>query len=278
MIRVSGREYTGLLKTACFQKGEMSCLSCHSVHDSSPNFQVSRGMESNAACLQCHQSFAAKLEEHTHHPANSAGSLCYNCHMPYTSYGLLKGIRAHQISSPTIKASLQTGRPDACNLCHLDKTLDWAGQKLTAWYKQPREELSVKEKSVAASVLWATQGDAGQRGLIAWHMGWEPARQISGENWLPPYLATLMQDDYPAVRCIAGRSLKSLRGFERVPYDYVAEDKLRDAAKLVFAQWQKLTKPKENPSLLLGKNGDLQDEQLRELLAGQNHRVVNLNE
>ncbi|MDB4808250.1 cytochrome c family protein, partial [Verrucomicrobia bacterium] len=32
MVRVTGREYNGLLDTACFQRGKMSCLSCHSMH------------------------------------------------------------------------------------------------------------------------------------------------------------------------------------------------------------------------------------------------------
>ena len=32
MVRVSGREFNGLLDTACYQRGEMSCLSCHSMH------------------------------------------------------------------------------------------------------------------------------------------------------------------------------------------------------------------------------------------------------
>ncbi|GIT38389.1 MAG: hypothetical protein Ct9H300mP7_3100 [Verrucomicrobiota bacterium] len=32
MVRVTGREYNGLLDTACYQNGKMSCLSCHSMH------------------------------------------------------------------------------------------------------------------------------------------------------------------------------------------------------------------------------------------------------
>src|SRR5258708_4673837 len=84
MIRVSGREYNGLVESPCFQKGEMSCLSCHSMHESSPTNQLARGMESNLACLQCHKSFEKNVPEHTHHTAGSSGSLCYNCHMPYT--------------------------------------------------------------------------------------------------------------------------------------------------------------------------------------------------
>ncbi|GAF89978.1 unnamed protein product, partial [marine sediment metagenome] len=32
MVRISGREYNGLIDSPCFQQGEMSCLSCHQLH------------------------------------------------------------------------------------------------------------------------------------------------------------------------------------------------------------------------------------------------------
>ena len=51
--------------------------------------------------------------------------------MPFTTYGLLKTIRSHQISNPSVQATLETGRPNACNLCHLDKTLEWTANALT---------------------------------------------------------------------------------------------------------------------------------------------------
>ena len=51
--------------------------------------QLRPRMEGNQACVQCHTAFEAKLEEHTHHRAMSTGSLCYNCHLPHTTYGLL---------------------------------------------------------------------------------------------------------------------------------------------------------------------------------------------
>lgn len=278
MIRVSGREYNGLLKSPCFQKGELSCLSCHSMHSSSPTNQLAAGMVSNAACIQCHTSMAARLEEHTHHKAGSSGSLCYNCHMPYTSYGLLKALRSHQISSPNVRASLQTGRPNACNLCHLDKTLAWTGDRLTAWFNQPKEELDDKERTTAASLLWSLQGDAGQRALMAWHMGWSEARETSQESWLPPYLALLMQDDYPAVRYIAGRSLKRIRGFENFSYDYLLPRPSELYAKEVFSAWAKGFTPSPNPELLINPDGKLHETKLRELLAAQNKRVVELSE
>src|SRR6266571_622587 len=279
MIRVSGREYNGLVKTPCFLRGDMSCLSCHSMHQSSPTNQLAKGMEKNAACLQCHASFEKHPEQHTHHAAGSSGSLCYNCHMPYTSYGLLKALRSHQISNPSVKASLQTGRPNACNLCHLDKSLDWTAQNLFAWYKIPRDDLSLEDKSIAASILWALKGDAGQRALITWHMGWTPAREISNDSWMAPYLATLLPDPYAAVRYIAGRSLTRLPGYHNFSYDYVAApDALRRSSDLALDLWTKTAKPVANASLLLEKDGRLIQGAVESLQQSRNNRVLDLQE
>ena len=149
MVRVSGREYNGLIETPCFQRGELSCLSCHAMHqppdDPRPLSQwavdqLKPGMRGNQACLQCHEPARFETPAHTHHPTASSGSRCYNCHMPYTTYGILKAIRSHQIDTPTVQASLQTGRPNACNQCHLDKTLDWAASHLEEWYDVPKPE------------------------------------------------------------------------------------------------------------------------------------------
>jgi len=45
------------------------------MHQSWPTNQLAKGMESNAACLQCHPSFEKGPEQHTHHAAGSSGSL-----------------------------------------------------------------------------------------------------------------------------------------------------------------------------------------------------------
>jgi predicted CXXCH cytochrome family protein len=279
MVRVSGRELNGVVKSPCYLKGDLSCLSCHSLHSSSPTNQLSSGMESNRACLQCHKQFEKNLEAHTHHPATSSGSLCYNCHMPYTTYGLLKALRSHQINNPTVKASVQTGRPNACNLCHLDKTLDWTSQTLSAWYKTPPEDLSPEEKKVAASVLWAVKGDSGQRALIAWHMGWKPAREASDDSWFAPYLASMLDDPYAVVRYIAGRSLKRLPGFQNFSYDYIGPPaEQQEARRRVLGLWEQQAKAVARPGLLLGKDGRLAQEQFESLLESRNNRLLELFE
>jgi len=277
MIRVSGREYNGLIRSPCFLKGEMSCLSCHSMHESSPVNQLAADRDSNTACLQCHASFAKNLEQHTHHAAGSSGSLCYNCHMPFTTYGLLKALRSHQISSPSVTAALQAGRPNACNLCHLDKTLDWTAQKLATWYQIPTQDLASEEKTIAASVLWTLKGDAGQRALTAWHMGWKPARDASLDWWLPPYLAMLLDDPYPAVRYIAGRSVKRLPGYDGFSYDYLATpDELRRCREQALEIWTHQAKAAPHSSLLVGEDGRLEQDTVNKLLKSRDHRVVQL--
>jgi predicted CXXCH cytochrome family protein len=278
MIRVSGREHNGLLETACYQKGEMSCLSCHSMHQSSPTNQLGAGMESNQACVQCHKKFEKNVSAHTHHATNSEGSLCYNCHMPYTTYGLMKGLRSHQVASPSVKTTVQTGRPDACNLCHLDKTLAWTSAHLQTWYGIPQEKLPADADGIAASVLWILKGEAGQRALIAWHMGWPPARHASGDQWFAPYLAQLLEDPYPAVRYIAGRSLRRLPGFEKFSYDFVAGLEDRRRAKQSSYEIWAMQKMRPAPELLLDWQGRIDAAKFEALRNQRNNRSMELLE
>ena len=290
MIRVSGREFNGLQETACYQRGEMSCLSCHSMHrkptdERTPmewaNDQLNVGMRENDACLQCHQSMRENISEHTHHLSDSSGSLCYNCHMPHTSYGLLKAMRSHQVDSPNVSVSVKTGRPNACNLCHLDKTLAWTAQHLSAWTDQPEAWLTDDEKSIAGSLLWMLRGDAGQRALLAWGVGWKPAQHTSGTDWIAPFLGQLLRDRYDAVRYIAGRSLRRLPGFEDFSYDHLADsEKLAGAPDRVLEIWggRELREGERKPEILIHPDGRIDNVRLQQLLQDQDNRRINLNE
>lgn len=238
MIRVAGREFNGLLESPCHQKGQISCTSCHSLHDyADRNDQLKKGLDGDRACLPCHGE-AKYGPAHTHHAAGSSGSLCYNCHMPHTTYALLGGIRQHQIDSPRLATSLKTGRPDACTLCHIDRTLAWADDRLAAWYGHPRSHLTDDQKSTSATARLLLTGDAGQRAIAAWHLGWEPARRTGGADWQAPLLARLLQDPYAAVRYIAHQSLRTLPGYEGFAFDYVAaEPELASASTNALLRW-----------------------------------------
>src|SRR4030095_10077645 len=74
-ILAGGREYTAISVAACYKRGNMSCLSCHSMHDSDPVDQLKPGMDGVAACTQCHQEtkYTRDVSRHTFHAANSPG-------------------------------------------------------------------------------------------------------------------------------------------------------------------------------------------------------------
>ena len=294
MIRVSGREYNGLIESPCYthgdeQRGIMSCLSCHTLHQPSgdprpraewANDQLTLGMDTNLACLQCHEEFKAEsqLVAHSHHSADSSGSLCYNCHMPHTVYGLVKAIRSHQVSSPTVQESLQTGRPNACNQCHLDRTLAWTGQHLADRYSISEPKLTEEQQTIAASVLWTLTGDAGQRALMAWSMGWDDARNASGTDWIAPYLVQLLDDPYDAVRFIAERSLRAMPGFEHLDYDFLDTQPGRTRARDQALETWRRTDRERRPTVLLDSDGRLDVDVYSRLLSQRNDRPVRLKE
>jgi hypothetical protein len=208
----------------------MACVSCHVLHkpagDRRPvaewaDDQLQVRALGDKACTQCHATEKYAADGHTHHQASSSGSRCYNCHMPHTTYGLLKAIRSHTIDIPSADASVKVGRPNACNLCHLDRTLAWTSRHLDQWYSIAPPDLDEDQAHISAIVMWALKGDAGQRALAAWHMGWAPAVQVSGDHWQAPFLASLLDDPYLAVRFIARRSLRKLPGFEDFQYDFL---------------------------------------------------------
>ena len=248
MIRVTGREFNGVQASPCFRGGEFSCISCHEMHLETPrsvslktwarNGQLKPKMDTDQACLQCHQTMTAKITEHTHHASDSPGSRCYNCHMPRTTFGLLHAMRSHQVSSPSVNESVAYGRPNACNLCHLNQTLAWTAQNLHAWYNQSVPQLSSDDQTIAAAVQWIVKGDAGQRALIAWGMGWEPAQKVAGRDWLYPYLIYSMSDPYAAVRFDAWKSLQTLPGFSDFPFNYTSDDRaLSETATRAIKKW-----------------------------------------
>ena len=214
-VRIGGREYNGLVLSACFTRGDgkrkLGCLSCHSMHDSEPDDQLATGRGGDGACTPCHDDSRFGVASHTHHAAGSAGSACMGCHMPMTAYALLKSSRSHRIDSPRARDLASSDRPNACNLCHLDRTLAWTGSLLAAWYGQSAEPPSaVVAAAPPAGAAWLLAGDPGQRAIAAAAMASPGARAAAGEQWQAPLLRAAMEDPYAAVRFIAERSLRAL--------------------------------------------------------------------
>lgn len=288
MVRPAGREFNGLQSSSCFLNGTASCLSCHALHQQSDdtrdlkdwaNHQLGVGMDGDLACTQCHTDTSYSTPSHTHHAAESSGSRCVNCHMPYTTYALMKAVRTHHITSPDAATTVFTGRPDACSLCHLDQTLEWTANRLADWYGKPVPELDEEQTSVSAGVLFGLKGDAAQRVLIAHAMGWKPAVDASGSDWMAPYLAILFQDPYHPIRYIAQRSLSRVPGFEGFEFRFDDHPSAwPEATEQAMDIWKSQTGRVENPAVLLDGNGQLLDAEFQRLYQLRNNRMIIINE
>ena len=266
-IRIGGREANAHYLSPCFTgtskstpgSARTSCLSCHSMHESEPDDQLARGKEGDGACTGCHRSF--DREAHTHHARTSAGSRCASCHMPRTTFALLGAIRTHRIEVPNVAKAMQGGRLPACNLCHLDRSLAWTDQRLSAWsgWVAPRTTDDADDES--AAVRWLLSGNAAQRALAATHLGLDETRTATGSAWQAPLLAELLVDPYAAVRYVAARSLHALPGFENVAFDFVGPRADHEQARRdVHRRYEQLgggerVAPERRDALLLTREG-----------------------
>src|SRR5260370_2489754 len=106
--------------------------------------------------------------------------------MPRLVYSLLTRHRSHKIEIPQIADSLGSGKPHACNLCHLDKSLGWTQEQLGRWSARQRKQirkLPAQEDSLSAALLLLAQGDARSRAIVAGALSHPAAQQASGTGW-----------------------------------------------------------------------------------------------
>ncbi len=236
--RTTALEYQGVLLSACYQRGEMTCASCHGMHGTEANDQLLFGdsagfsnAHQNQACTNCHKEFSepAALLAHTHHQSESGGSLCYNCHMPFQAYSLLKRVRSHRISNPNSLTTAEHGVPNACNQCHVEKSLQWTHQTLADWTGKNLHALPGSNHNVSLVVAHALSGHALQRALAIEQLGDVSNFDKSGTEWRARILIVGLEDDYATVRQLAIRALHKLDGFSELKFDAIAPDDLRKA-------------------------------------------------
>ena len=132
--RVNSSEFRDALTGGCYS--QLRCTDCHEPHTAIGEKWPNTPEQDNASCVRCHPKFkdSETHEQHAHHPLSSSGSRCMNCHMPHVNEGIEDMVRTHQISSPA-KGEVILGKgANACNLCHLDKTIDWTLSYFQSWY------------------------------------------------------------------------------------------------------------------------------------------------
>jgi predicted CXXCH cytochrome family protein len=210
--RLTAHEYQGLVGSACFTKGKpgdrISCLNCHTMHSGDIKGQIKPDMRTNVACTQCHQELAdtAALTDHSKHQAGSAGSSCYACHMPEVVYGVQSFHPTHRITIPSPETTAAAAVPNACNVCHVDRSVNWAiVRSKELWPERYRsaEPSSDAQFDTAEGVRGLFAGDALTRALMA-----DAVVKHSDASWYSPLLAeAFATENYAIVRYFAANGL-----------------------------------------------------------------------
>jgi predicted CXXCH cytochrome family protein len=210
--RLTAYEYQGVVASQCYTKGGLTCTSCHAMHDGDPKGQLRPDLALNQLCTQCHEDIGKDVAAHTKHAADGAGSSCVACHMPKVVFGVADIHRSHRIDNPDPARDGEAGRPHACTLCHVDKSLPWAADAMRRWwgehYRAPQQRFDGAPLELADAAANLFAGDAAARAVAAVALG-EPHATFAPDHAVAvrAWLAVTMGDGWPSVRLLARRSL-----------------------------------------------------------------------
>jgi tetratricopeptide (TPR) repeat protein len=155
-VRDEDYEFTSFLASRMHLAG-VSCLDCHDPHTGKTL------LPGNLLCMRCHEQPVAPapkidLTTHLHHPPDTPGGRCIDCHMPQTVYMQRHWRHDHGFTIPDPLLSKEHGIPNACNRCHTKESVDWAVAAVDTWYGS-RMNRPTRER--ARSVALAKSGAPG---------------------------------------------------------------------------------------------------------------------
>ena len=236
--------YGSFLQSRMYNKG-VRCTDCHNPHS------LELRVVGNAVCEQCHHPQAPPdrfptltlknydSPDHHFHPTEGEGAQCVNCHMPERVYMVVDPRRDHSFRIPRPDLSLKLGTPNACNMCHVDETVEWADAAVTRWYgAQGRQEPHYGETIAAgrqgepdaAPRLIELSGDTEQPTIVR-----ATALELLRDYGTAGVSAMVgaARDDDPLVRATAVSGLEPLPPEERIP---TVSPLLRDPVRAVRIQ------------------------------------------
>lgn len=209
-------EYSDAVRGACYSK--LRCIDCHEPHTPTGLTWPHSADHDDSLCLKCHDKYreASTRQAHTRHPPGSEGDRCMNCHMPRINEGLDTVVRTHTIFSPTLTVSIEQNGPNACNLCHLDRSIDWTLKYLREWYGRRYNDAEIARNYASRQEplgqVWLRHPFRATRLVAAAAYG----RQKQRESL--PVLLSILDDNYLlnrqfgqlAVEAVCGQALEPL--------------------------------------------------------------------
>jgi Flp pilus assembly protein TadD len=254
--------YTTWRLSPCVKASELNCVTCHT---SSGRYRFAGG-KANEACSSCHEAKARNAEAHSHHKPGKGAPGCVSCHMPMTEFARM--LRSdHSMRPPMPSATIAFGSPNACNLCHTNKTPQWADSKVRKWHKDDyqAETLRIggwiaaarrgdwsKLQEITGYLMGPKRGEVWSASLIQLlrncpdESKWEgikaclkdpsplvrgAAVEALGDNLQPqwlPLLTPMLRDEYRLVRLRAAASLAGVPAEALSAEDHKARDLATD--------------------------------------------------
>lgn len=145
-----------------------------------------------------------------------------NCHMPRINEGMQDVVRTHTIFNPTWPSMIEANQPNACNLCHLDKPIDWTITWLSRYYGVSRYS-SYSEAELEKNYP-NRQGPVGLGWLKSPH---EATRLVAVDAlarekavWALPQMLEMLDDPYLINRQFARIALESMLGIRLSEHGY----------------------------------------------------------
>jgi len=142
--------------------------------------------------------------------------------MPRVVYGVMSVHPTHEITVPDPRKTIAQAVPNACNQCHLDKSVNWAlsaAAKLWPSRFGGAKQSADQDFNLPEGVRALFAGDALTRAVAAEALGGGgPVRP--DRRWAGPFLVEAFADDYPVVRFFAANALASGQWQRRKP-DYL---------------------------------------------------------
>ncbi len=211
-------EYSDAARGGCYPR--LRCTDCHSPHEALGREWVRAPAQDDAVCLKCHDRYrgADARAGHTRHPPGTPGDRCLNCHMPRINEGIQDVVRTHMIYSPTRADMIEANHPNACNLCHPDRSIDWTLTHLKGWYGRSYDgaklAASYADRTSPVAAGWLASGNEAVRLVAA------DALARSGDVRHAPAVAAAMDDPYLVNRQFAARGLERLTGVRPAELGY----------------------------------------------------------
>jgi len=212
--------YTSWMISPCVKSGKLDCLHCHT---SSGRYRFKAEDKANNACMPCHKEKVERSTEHTFHKSDSPGNKCISCHMPMTEFARMRR-SDHAMLPPAPAATIAFGSPNACNLCHKDKTPQWADETVRKWRKRDYQAVVLHR---AGLVDAARKRDWSKLPEMLDYMTREDRDEVfatslvkllsaSGDPRILPALLKALKDSSPLVRSAAAEILKNFHTGEVV--------------------------------------------------------------